>query len=203
MGVTSSSLSLAVLVERGAGDIAHYRGRARPPASPLEWLGIAVAHLPELMASGRTADDVSGRSRTGGGEYRAPLLDALAHHLGEAAATIDQARKALLERHPECDATESAEEYSELIEAAQRDALRRSEMMIGAYASFLGGAVEAAGSLAEAELTMAQARRWDREDHESVACVRAEQLHTALVNALGGLLAYARLLAADAARLRQ
>jgi hypothetical protein len=201
--VTSSSLSLAELVERGAGDIAHYRGRARPPASPLEWLGIAVAHLPELTASARTADDVSGPSRRTSAAARAPLLDALADHLGTAAATIDQARKALAERHPDSDPGDTPEDYSALIEVAQRDAVRRSEMMIGAYASFLGGAIEAAGGLADAELGIARARRWEREDHQSAAAVRAGQLHAALVNALGGLLAYARLLAADAARLRE
>src|SRR3954447_12886732 len=170
--VTSSSLSIAELIERGAADIAHYRGRARPPASPLEWLGIAVAHLPELTASARTADDVSGRSRKGAGPTRAPLLDALSGHLGTAAATIEEARRLLVDRHPGSDPGESPEEYSELIEAAQRSALRRSEMMIGAYASFLGGAIEAAGGLADAELAIAGARRWDRDDHESVAQVR-------------------------------
>jgi hypothetical protein len=201
--VTSSPPSLAELIERGAAEIAHYRGRARPPASPLEWLGIAVAHLPELIASARTADDVSGRSRTTHASYRAPLLDALAGHLGTAAATIDRARETLVLRHPGCDSGERPEEYSELIEAAQRDALRRSEMMVSAYASFLGGAIEAAGGLCDAEFSGASAGRWERDDHEHAADVRAEQLHTALVNALGGLLAYARLLAEDAARLRQ
>jgi DNA-binding transcriptional MocR family regulator len=201
--VTSSSLSLAELVKRGTAEIAHYRGRAHPPASPLEWLGIAVAQLPELTASARTADDVSGRSRPAAAATRAPLLDALADHLGCAAATIEQARKVLAERHPGSDPGDRPEEYSELIEMSQRDALRRSEMMIGAYASFLGGAVEAAGGLADAELGIALARRWDREDHQTAAQVRAGQLHAALVNALGGLLAYARLLAADAERLRQ
>src|SRR3954447_24681876 len=96
--VTSSSLSIAELVERGAADIAHYRGRARPPASPLEWLGIALAHLPELTPGRRTADDVSGRSRPAAAHTRAALLDSLADHLGTAAATIEQARKVLVER---------------------------------------------------------------------------------------------------------
>jgi hypothetical protein len=201
--VTAPSLSLAELLERGTNDIAHYRGRARPPASPLEWLGIAVAHLPELTAIARTADDVSGRSRPAAAETRAPLLDALARELGAAAATIDQARNLLVDRHPTCDSGDRPEEYSELIEVAQRTALRRSEMMIGAYASFVGGAIEAAGSLADAELAAAQIRRWERADHESLAKIRAGQLHSALTNALGGLLAYARLLAEDAARLRE
>jgi hypothetical protein len=199
----AASLSLAELVERGAEEIAHYRGRAQPPASPLEWLGIAVAHLPELKASARTADDVSGRSRPAAPEIRAPLLDSLARHLGAAAATIEQARRRLVERHPDCDPGENPEEYAELIEGAQRSAWRRSEMMIGAYASFVGGAIEAAGGLADAELAAAQGRRWDREDHERLAAVRAGQLHTALVTALGGLLAYARLLAEDAALIRE
>jgi hypothetical protein len=196
-------MSLAELLERGARDIEHYRGRAQPPASPLEWLGIAVAHMPELTACARTADDVSGRSRPAPPEVRAPLLDSLARELGAAAATIDQALKRLLERHPECDSGERPEEYSELIEIAQRPATRRSEMMIGAYAAFIGGAVEAAGGLADEELAVAHPRRWDRTDHEPIVETRAGQLHAALTNALGGLLAYARLLEADAARLRE
>jgi hypothetical protein len=194
-------VTLAVLLERGAGEIDHYRGRARPPASPLEWLGIAVAHLPELTASAHTADDVSGRPRPASVGIRPQLLTALACDLGAAAATIDQARRRLVERHPDCDLGETPEEYSTLVEAAHRAATRRSEMMIGAYASFLGGAIEAAGGLADAELGLLGARRWDRIDHERMATVRAEQLHTALTNALGGLLAYARLLDEDAVRL--
>jgi hypothetical protein len=97
----------------------------------------------------------------------------------------------LVERHPGCafgDAT--AEDYAELVEMANRGPGRRSQMMISAYASFLGGAIAAAGSLADAELA-----------GEEVRDVRASQAHAALCNTLGGLLAYARLLSRDVARL--
>jgi hypothetical protein len=80
---------------------------------------------------------------------------------------------------------------------------RRSQMMIGSYASFVGGAIEAAGALADAEHGMSRARRWDRSDHGGLAEVHAGQLNSALTNALGGLLAYARLLDEDVARLRE
>ncbi len=194
-----SSVTLAELVERGAADIAHYQGRAQPPASPLEWLGIAVAHMPELTACAHTADDVAPRVRPAAAGIREQLLAALARELGTAAATIEQARRRLVERRPDCDSGDTPDDYSALVEAAQRNAPRRSEMMIGAYASFLGGAIEAAGGLADAELAGLRGRRWDRTDHEALAATRAGQLHSALTNALGGLLAYARLLDQDAA----
>jgi hypothetical protein len=199
--VTSHSPSLAELIGRGADDLAHFLERDRPPQSPLEWLGIAVSRIPALTATARTADDVSGRTRPAPPGVRAPLLDALARELGAAAALIEQARERLVAQHPGCDSG-GIEEYAEIVAAGQRSSPRRSEMMIGAYASFLGTAVETAGSLAEAEIGMASARRWDRADHASVAETRAGQLSAALNNTLGGLLAYARLLTEDSAELR-
>ena len=185
-------------MERGAGELDHYRGRARPPASPLEWLGIAVAHLPELTTAAHTGDALA-RARPASAGVRGQLMASLARELGAAAATVQEARRLLVERYPGCDDGSTAESYSELVEMAQRTASRHSEMMIGAYASFLGGAIEAAGALADAEAGVSRARRWDREDHERASAVRAEQLHSSLTNALGGLLAYARLLDESAA----
>jgi hypothetical protein len=192
--VTPSSLTLAELVERGTGEIAHYRGRARPPATALEWLGIAVTQLPELSGRARTVDDLHGRARSAPANIRASLLSALARELAAAAATVGEARRLLTERYPGCEAGDTPESYSTLVEPALDRAPRRSEMTIGAYAAFLGGAIEAAGALAEAELGMSGARRWDRVDHDRTVEVHAEQLSSALSNALGGLLAYARLL---------
>jgi hypothetical protein len=83
---------------------------------------------------------------------------------------------------------------------AHRSATRRAEFLIGGYASFLAGAIEAGGALGEAELQLARARRWDRADPERLVAQRASQVYGALVNALGGLLAYARLTAEDAER---
>jgi hypothetical protein len=201
--VTSPPFSVADLALRGSDQLAHYRERERPPATPLEWLGIAVAYLPELSARARTADEVHWHSRTQSVKLRAPLLEALADALAVATATVEEARHRLLERHPAAAASDdAAEPYAELLEGAHRSAPRRAEMMIGGYASFLGGAVETAGCLAEAELAIACARRWDRIDHERLVEVRAAQLHTALSNALGGLLAYARLVAEDSSRLQ-
>jgi DNA-binding transcriptional MocR family regulator len=196
--VTSSSLTLTELIARGAGEIAHYRGRARPPVSPLEWLGIAVAHLPELTAAAHTGDALA-HARPASAGVRGQLMASLARELGAAAATVEEARRQLAERYPDCDDGETPEDYSNLVELAQRSAPRRSEMMVGAYASFLGGAIEAAGALADTELDRLGARRWDRADHERATDLRAEQLHAALTNALGGLLAYARLLDESAA----
>jgi hypothetical protein len=89
------------------------------------------------------------------------------------------------------------EAYAELLAGAHRSALRRAEFLIGGYASFLAGAIEAAGALAEAELAVARSRRWDRSDPNRQMAQRVSQVQSALVNALGGLLAYARLTAED------
>lgn len=201
MGVTVPT-SLADLTRLGEPHLAHYFEREHPPQSALEWLGIAVAHLPELSARARTADDVHGWSRTQTVSVRAPLLEALLRELGTAAAMADQARQALMERYPDCGEPDSGpEDYAELIEAAHRSAPRRAEMMIGGHTAFLAGAIEAAGSLGEAELAIARARRWERIDPARTVEVRSTQLCGALTNVLGGLLAYAHLIAEDIARL--
>jgi hypothetical protein len=201
MGVTVPS-SLADLTRLGAPDLAHYLEREHPPQSPLEWLGIAVAHLPELSARARTADEVHGWSRTQKVSIRAPLLEALLGTLGTAAAIVDQARQALLERYPDClEADGGPEGYADLLEAAHRSAPRRADMMIGGHTAFLAGAIEAAGALGEAELAIARARRWERVDPARTVEVRSAQLHGALSNVLGGLLAYAHLIGEDIARL--
>lgn len=180
MNVTPSSLSLGELVEHGAGDLSRYLDREHPLATPLEWLGIAVTRMPGLMASGRTADDVAGRP----GPLRGRLIDALARELGVTAGIIEQARARLAERHPDCVGGETGPEvFAELLEVANRTAPRLSETMIASYASFLGGAIEAAGALAEAD--------------DGTSDLRAQQLDAALSNTLGGLLAYARLVAGE------
>ena len=180
----TSSLSLDELVKRGAGDLSRYVEREHAPSSPLEWLGVAVTRMPGLMATAHTADDVARRARPGGTAIRERLVDALARELGVAAGIVEQARMRLEQRHPDCVGDETGPEvYAELLEIANRNATRLSETMIASYASFLGGAIEAAGALAEAD--------------DGIRDVRAQQLEAALSNTLGGLLAYARLVAAD------
>ena len=202
MGVTAPT-SLSELTSLGAPSLAHYFARRHPPQSPLEWLGIAVAHLPELSERARTADSVHGWSRTQKVSVRAPLLEALLRELGTAAAMADQARQTLIERYPACpeDGDGGPEGYADLLEAAHRSAPRRAEMMIGGHTAFLAAAIEAAGGLAEAELAIASARRWERIDPAHTVEVRAAQLCGALSNVLGGLLAYAHLIVEDLAHL--
>jgi hypothetical protein len=198
--VTARPTSLGDLAGDGAPLLAHYRERERPPASPSEWLGIAVGHLPELAASARTADDLHPHSRIQSVEARTALLDSLTGELALAAATLDAARACLLDRHPDCGG-DDAEGYADLIEAGHRSSPRHGERMVAAYAAFTGAAVQAAGSLADCELALARAPRWGRSDPERAAELRAAQLHSALTNALGVLLAWARLADDDAAHL--
>ncbi|MEA2457558.1 MAG: hypothetical protein QOC95_530 [Thermoleophilaceae bacterium] len=196
--MTTASVSLAELARHGARELAPYIGRQRPPDTTLEWLGIAVGKLPDLAARARTADEVNWR-RPGGMQAHAPLLDALTDAIAGAVAMGSTALTHHLERHPsgsDGGSTDAdVEAYTSLLVAAHRSAPRRAEFLIGGYASFLGGAIEAAGALAEAELGEARARRWDRADPARLVSQRANQVYSALVNALGGLLAYARLTA--------
>jgi hypothetical protein len=191
--VTDRPASVAELRRRGAPGLAHYLERDQPPSSPLEWLGIAVAALPELSARARTADEVHPESRFQSVAVRAPLLDALADALAAAAATIATARDALVERYPAAAIEDGdAEGYAELFEAAHKHSPRHAERLISAYAAFVAGAIEAAGSLAEAE----------RDGDEGVMATRSAQLYGALTTALGELLAYVRLVSADQLQLR-
>jgi hypothetical protein len=199
--VTSRPVSIGDLTRLGSDRLDHLLDRSHPPATTLEWLGIAVANIPELWAAARTADEVHWRSRTQSAELRGSLLDAFMEALGVAAAMVDQAREQLLARHADVDADDDPDSYAAMIEMAHRSAPRRAEMMIGGYASFLGAAIEAAGALADGELADARRGRWERTHTGDLVAVRAAQLQSALANALGGLLAYARLVAEDSRRI--
>jgi hypothetical protein len=198
--VITASASLAELAAHGSRELDTYLGRPRPPETCLEWLGIAVARQPDLAQHARTSDQIN-RRQARWAHLHAPLLSALTDAIAGATAWVDRALECHMERHessaeggrPEDD----VEAYARLLSNAHRHATRRAEFLIGGYASFLGGAIEAAGALAEAELAVARKRRWDRSDPERLMAERAAQVYSALVNALGGLLAYARLIAED------
>jgi hypothetical protein len=203
--VITASASLAELAAHGSRQLAPYIGRPRPPETTLEWLGIAVARLPELAGRARMSDEMSAR-QTRAMHLHPPLIAELTDAIAGATALAGRALDCHLERHststegglPEDD----VEAYATLLVNAHSSASRRAEFLIGGYASFLGGAIEAAGALAESELAVTRKRRWDRADPETLMAQRANQVYSALVNALGGLLAYARLVAGDRTRER-
>jgi hypothetical protein len=199
--VITASASLADLAAHGSRELGPYLGRQRPPQAAIEWLGIAVARLPDLAARARVSDQINPR-KTSAAHLREQLLDALTEAIGGAAALTARALDCHLEHYPasgEGNAREDdVETYAALLTDAHRTAPRRAEFLIGGYASFLGGAIEAAGALTEAEVAAARKRRWDRGDSERLVAQRTSQVYSALVNALGGLLAYARLIAEDA-----
>jgi hypothetical protein len=201
--VITASASLAELAAHGARELAPYLGRPRPPDTTLEWLGIAVTRLPDLAAKARTRDEVVTPFRPRAAHLHAPLMDALTAELAGAAALTDIALDCHLGRHPtDHSKDDDVEGYAALLVAAHRSATRRAEFLFAGYASFLGGAIEAAGALADAEMATARRRRWERPDPERLVRERAEQVYSALVNGIGGLLAYARLTAEDSARRR-
>jgi hypothetical protein len=200
--VITASASLAELATHGSHELAPYLGRTRPPETCVEWLGIAVAREPDLAQRARTSDQIN-RRQTRSAHLHDPLIGALTDTIAGVAAIVARALECHTERH---DAStegghpdDDVETYAALLVNAHRSATRRAEFLIGGYASFLGGAIEAAGALAEAELALAHRRRWDRSDLEPLVAQRAAQVYSALVNALGGLLAYARLTAEDRA----
>ena len=192
----TASASLAELAQHGSSELAPYLGRPRPPETTIEWLGIAVGKLPDLAARARTADEIAW-SRKQTGHLHQPLFSALGDSIAAAAALGRRALDAHLERHEASgeggNVDDEVDAFASLLVGAHRSAPRRAEFLIGGYASFLAGAIEAAGALADAELAVTRARRWDRSDPARLIAERAAQVYSALVNALGGLLAYARL----------
>jgi hypothetical protein len=202
--VITASASLAELAQHGSRELASYLGRPRPPETALEWLGIAVGKLPDLAARARTADEINWQRRQAA-HLHAPLLTALNDAIAGAAALGQRALDCHLRRldtSADSSVDDDVEAYATLLVSAHRRAPRRAEFLIGGYASFLAGAIEAAGALAEAELSVARVRRWERSDPTRLVAERASQVHSALVNALGGLLAYARLTAEAASHAR-
>jgi hypothetical protein len=201
--VITASASLADLGAHGSPELQPYLGRPHPPETALEWLGIAVGKLPDLSTRARTADEIQNR-RARTPQLHAPLVEALTDGIAGAAALCQRALDAHMARHPVSmegsRLEDDVEGYARLLVNAHRGATRRAEFLIGGYASFLAGAIEAGGALGDAELQLARARRWDRADPERLVGQRASQVSSALVNALGGLLAYARLTAEDAGR---
>jgi hypothetical protein len=198
--VISASSSLADLAAHGSAELSPYLGRPRPPQSTLEWLGIAVARLPDLAGRARMRDQINPR-RVRAAHLHEPLVDALTEGIAGAAALGARALQCHLEAHPAsadgASPEDDVESYATLLVDAHRSAPRRAEFLIGGYSSFLGGAIEAAGALADAELAAARKRRWERSEPEAAVAQRADQVYSALVNALGGLLAYARLIVED------
>ena len=198
----TASASLADLAAHGSRELAPYLGRPRPPETCLEWLGIAVARQTDLAQRARTGDQIN-RRQTQSAHLHQELLGELLDAIAAAATLLERALDAHMHRYPgSADggrADDDVETYATLLVNAHREATRRAEFLLGGYTSFLGGAIEAAGALAETELGAARKRRWERFDPERLVTQRAAQVYSALVNALGGLLAYARLTAEDRA----
>ncbi len=191
--------SLRALVDQGASAIDEQRPPSRRPTGPLGWIGSAVAALPELEARARTADEIGWSARAAASVFLyAPLLDGVLAAIADAAVKLAEALAAHLGRDPLSDQAlvDDVEEYAALLFAAHRTAPRRSEFLVGGYVSFVAGAIETAGALADARLEAAQGA-----GSTAVVEGHSASLTSTLANALGGLLAYAELIAADRERL--
>jgi hypothetical protein len=198
--VITASASLADLATHGSGELGPYLGRPRPPETCLEWLGIAVARQTDLAQRARTSDQINRRQKHAA-HLHDQLFTALIEAIAAAATLVDRALASHVDRYPGSaegsGVDDDVEAYATLLVNAHRSANRRAEFLLGGYTSFLGGAIEAAGALADAELATARRHRWERAAPERLVEQRAAQVYSALVNALGGLLAYARLTAED------
>jgi hypothetical protein len=131
------------------------------------------------------------------------LLDGFHTELAGATAIVHEALHCHLDGHPADDAeedlVESAEAHARLLVECQGGAPRLSEFLTGSQLTFIGAAVEASGSLAAAELALAtmpaHVSEPVRRARQRGVAARAEQVRSALVAALGGLLAYSALAA--------
>jgi hypothetical protein len=147
--VITAAASLADLASHGENELQPYLGRPRPPQSALEWLGIAVARLPDLGARARMSDQINPR-KVRVAHLHEPLVDALTDAIASAAALGARALDCHIEKHPASpesgNAAADVEAYAALLVDAHRSAPRRAEFLVGGYSSFLGGAIEAAPS---------------------------------------------------------
>lgn len=202
--VTSTGLDLELLVAEGRPAVDAHLTRERPPATALEWLGIALTVLPALAERARMVDGMSPHPR------HRPLADALDRlldgfhtELAGSTALVHEALRCHLDAHPAGEAedgvVESAEAHARLLVECQGGAPRLSEFLAGSHLTFLGAAVEASGSLAAAELAVATMPAHGSEPvrraRQQGVELRADQVRSALVAALGGLLAYSELAA--------
>lgn len=202
--MTSTGLDLERLLAEGRPAVSAHLERERPPATPLEWLGIGLTALPALAERARTVDGMNPHPR------HRPLADALERlldgfhtEIAGATAIVHEALTRHLARHPADDAdggvAEAAETHARMLVERQGRAWRLSEFLISSHLTFLGAAVEASGSLAAAELALAAmpdgGSEPARRAKERAVAQRAEQVRSSLVAALGGLLAYSELAA--------
>jgi hypothetical protein len=202
--VTGTGPDLALLVANGQPAVDAHLARERPPATALEWLGIALTALPTLAERARMVDGMGPHPR------HKPLADALDRlldgfqtEIAGATALVNEALSCHLARHP-ADAedgavTEAAEAHARLLVEVQGGAPRLSEFLTGSHLTFLGAAVEASGALAHAEIALASMPAAGSEPvrraRQRGIALRAEQVRSSLVAALGGLLAYSELAA--------
>ncbi len=205
-----TGVSLDDLLAEGRPAVAAHLDRDRPPATALEWLGIGLTRLPSLAEQARTVDGMSPHPRrisAAGALER--MLDSFHAEIAEATAIVHEALKAHLVRHPsggDEHPAPAAEAHARLLIERQGSSPRLAEFLIAGHLTFIGAAVEASGTLTAAELAVASlgpgGSAGARQAKQRAVELRAEQVESALVAALGGLLAYSELAAERRAAVR-
>ncbi len=192
LGTLAVVLSLTDLVDLASRDERQHAPRGRAPASPLEWLGLAVGEMPFLSSAARMVDDLNWHSHAPNAiGMNLGFLDGLSTQLGSSAALLNEALMAYLRRQPALGApAEVLADVDELSHTLVEDhplLSRRSELLLGAYSNALAAAIQAAGRLGDAELAAVAGDPGP--DPELIAAVA----YDALTRALATLLGHARL----------
>jgi hypothetical protein len=196
LGTLPLSISLTELVDMSEHDKRMHAPRSRPPESPLEWLGLAVGEMPFLSSSARLVDDLNWHSHApNAAQMHARIIDSLSLQLAGTAAVVHGGLDAYLQRQPAMGTLDEAlGDVDVLSQALFEDhplLSRRSEMLIGGFASALAAAIQAAGQLNDAELAILAGDA--APDPELIAAVA----YDAITRALATLLGHARLNARD------
>jgi hypothetical protein len=143
-------ISLAELVDRGEHDDHPHSPTSHATRGALEWLGLAVGELPYLTSSARTVDDLNWGSRApNAAGMNLAMIDALGQQLASAAALLNRALVAQVQAYPErCSAAAVQAEVDVMSQTLLEDhppLSRRADLLLGAYATALAGAVQASG----------------------------------------------------------
>ena len=198
VGITArvdTVLALSDLVRLGEQHDHRHASLDRAGAGALEWLGLAVGEMPDVISSARTVDDLNWNSiAPNAARVQVTLMDALTKHIACSAALLSHALDAHYHAHPElgplAQVNEGIDYLSQLLVEEHPPQWRRSEVMSGGYVTALAAAVQASGRLSDARVGQAQGERDSSYDAASVVA-------DAVARALATLLGHARLNARD------
>jgi hypothetical protein len=137
-------------VTQGDHDEGLHAPHAPAPSGTLEWLGLAVGDVCYLTSAARTIDDINWASHAPhAARLHLQLVDDFGKQLSCAAAMMDKALRAHLDRHPELGDIDSVMTDVEFLSHALIEdhppLSRRADVLQGGYVTALAAAVQASG----------------------------------------------------------